>query len=143
MKKASILIIVLIVMSIPLQTSCAQTNSCPANNKKAEKELREYLAKERNIKSLEKNYSTAISDNAKENIQSLSGEKSKEECQQLRLNLEWLEDQEHYSIYKVADLYFIVLYSFTEEGDFQIDEIPIVNSEFEAIGSIIDFGGSE
>lgn len=139
MKKASILIIALIIMSIPLQTSCAQTSPCPANNEKAKKVLIEYLAKERNIQGLQDDYNMTISNNAKNNIKPLSGERNRKECQQLTSNLEWLGNAKNYSIYKVADHYFIVIYSFNKNEKFQWNEIPIVNSEYKAIGSIINF----
>lgn len=142
MKKASTFIIVLIVINIPLQ-SCAQPKPCPANNKKAEKVLKKYLAKERNIQSLRDQYDMPINNNAKEKIKSLSGEKYKEECQELLSNLEWLEKTNNYSTYKVASHYFIVIYSFDENSTFKMDEIPIINNEYKAIGSIIDLGDSE
>lgn len=127
----------LIVICVPLQQSYAQTSPCPANNDIAEQKLKKYLSKEKRIKSLRDQYDMTISDSTKDNIKSLSGEQNKEECQQIKSNLDWLEDQEHYSIYKIADHYFIVLYSSSKEGEFQIEEIPIVNNKFKAVGSII------
>lgn len=140
MKNASILIIILIAAIIPLQTSCAQNTPCPTNNTEAQKELKEYLSKERNIKSLHNQYDMPISNSAEDLIKSLSVEENRKECQQLRGNLEWLKEEDNYSIYKVAEHYFIVIYSFDQQGEFQIDEIPIVNSDYKAIGSIIDLG---
>ncbi len=142
MKKATFLIPVLLIISIPLQ-SCAQAKTCPTNNPKAEKVLMEYLSKEKNIESLRDAYGMAISKNAKDNIISLSGDKYQEECQQLRLHLNWLKNQMHYSIYKIANHYFIVLYSFDQKNKFQMEEIPIVSSEYVALGSIINLGGSK
>lgn len=116
MKKANLFTIVFIVLIIPFQASCAQSSPCPADHEEAEQILKEYLSKERNIKSLGDNYDMPISDNAKDQIKSLSGEENQQECQQLRANLDWLKDEENYSIYKVADHYFIVIYSFDENG---------------------------
>lgn len=137
MKKVNILILGLIALSIPLQKSCAQIRSCPPNNEKAEKVLKEYLSIEIRLQSLRNLYNMPITNEAKDNLKPLVGEKYEEECRQLRSNIEWLEKQEHYSIYKVANHYFIVLYSFTEKGDFQVNSIPIVNSNYKGIGSII------
>lgn len=138
MKKLNVLLFVFIMMTVPLQQSCAQTSLCPANNEKAEQELKDFLLKEKNIKTLRDRDNMPISNNAINNIKPLTGEANSEECRQLRSNLEWLEDQKHYSIYKVADHYFIVLYSFTKGGRFHKKEIPIINSKFEAIGTIIE-----
>jgi len=140
MEKTNILLtIVLIVLGFSLQKSYAQINPCPVNYKKAEKVLKEYLSKGKNIKSLHYQYDMSVSKDIKKNLKSLSGDKDKEECQQLISNLKWLEKVPNYSIYKVAKHYFIVIYSFDKNGRFQMKEIPIVNSQFEAIGSIIDF----
>ncbi len=143
MKKATFLIPALIIMIITFQIGCAQTKLCPADNPKAKKVLLEYLAQEKNIKDLRDDYNMTISFNAKNNLKSLSGEKYKEECQQLRTHLEWLEDQRNYSIYKLASHYFIVLYSIDQKGQFHFNSIGIVSSEYEALGGIIDFGGSK
>lgn len=139
MKKASILTIVFIVIIMPFQASCAQSSPCPADREEAEQILKKYLSKERNIKSLGDNYDMPINGNTKDNIKSLSEEENQQECQQLRANLDWLEDEENYSIYKVADHYFIVIYSFDENGEFQWNEIPIVNSDYKFLSTVINF----
>lgn len=139
MNNSILLITLLIIISIPLQSSCAQSTICPESHEKAKKYLKEFLAKERNIEGLQKDYDSTIKLNAQNNIITLSDEKNKNECQQLYSSLTWLEKQENYSIYKVADLYFIVIYSFNNEDKFQVDSIPIINKEYKAVGSIINF----
>ena len=139
MNNSILLVISLIIISIPLQSSCAQSTICPESHEKAKKNLKEFLAKERNIEGLQKDYDSTIKLNAQNNIITLTDEKNKKECQQLYSNLTWLEKQENYSIYKVADLYFIVIYSFTEDGNFNVKEIPVINNDYKAVGSIINF----
>jgi hypothetical protein len=141
-KRASIIIIACILIGMSYQTSCAQSNVCPASNEKAEEKLKEYLSKERNIKSLGDNYGINITKNYTSQIKPLTGKENNKECQQLHSNLDWLENEENYSIYGLADHYFIIIYSFDEVGKFQFDSIPIINSSYKAVGSVINFEGS-
>ena len=141
MKNTNVIVIIAIFMCIPLQKGCAQDSPCPTDNEQAKQEVINYFSSEKNIESMQEE-GMAVNENTKDNIISLTGEAHEEECKQLNTNLDWLQDQQHYSIYKVANQYYIVLYSFTDEGKFQKDEIAIINSKFEAVGSIIDIGKS-
>jgi len=86
------------VMCIPLQESCAQASPCPADKQQGKQTLKEFLAKERSIQSLQDQYDMAVTDSTKDQITSLTGEAYKDECRQLLENIDWLQDQQHYSI---------------------------------------------
>lgn len=117
-----------------------KTISCPPNYEKAEEALKQYLRKESTIEVLRKNYNMDINATIKNNqIYSLKDELHQDECSKLLNQFEWLEDYQNYSIYKVADHYFIVPFSITEKDEFEQKPITLINNKFEVVAVVIDF----
>lgn len=137
MKKASIVIIALIITSVPLQTSWAQLIGCPASHEKAEQDLKEYLSSEKNIDDLQLKHGLAVDDSSYNTIRALQDEKDSEVCSQLSKKAPWLENFEQYSFYKTENYYFIVMYSISD-GTYKRELLDIFNKEYERLISVID-----
>ncbi|NBB76929.1 MAG: hypothetical protein GVY02_06065 [Bacteroidetes bacterium] len=112
--------------------------ACPANHKQAKKELKEYLARERTVEDLSRNYNMNIDSSAQDKIYALETEKDFDECGKLIENLNLSEDERSHSFYKVAEHYFIVSYLISDKGVFEYKSTTIVNREFEAIAVVLN-----
>lgn len=117
--------------------------NCPPENKKAEKDLKDYLAIERNAKELSERYGLTIDRTSQNKISPLQSELNQSECKKLiETNTKWLKKALSYSLYQVDDNYFIVTYSLKEKGEFERNSIVIIDSTYEAVAVVIDIGTS-
>ncbi|MEX0661383.1 MAG: hypothetical protein WEA58_12415 [Balneolaceae bacterium] len=117
-------------------------NPCLPSHEKAEEDVKNYLAKERTIKDLTTKFGIEIDHISHKDVYALVNESDSAECQNLIDNFEWLveESKFSYSIYKVADHYFIVQFQITENNKYKRNSISINNSELELIAVGIDIG---
>lgn len=119
-----------------------QNTPCPKSHEKAEEDVKDYLKKEQTLTELKTKYGLEVDSTSHEDVYALENESDSVECQRLIDNFEWLvEDSQYsYSIYKVADHYFIVQYKISENNKYKRNSISINNSELELIAVVIDFG---
>lgn len=135
MKNTGLVTFILLVLSLPLQKSCAQTTPCPANNEQAKQYLIEYLNNDANVDDLKQKRGLNLTRTSFKKINILS---SKGACSKLLENASWLENFDNYSFYKVDNYYVIVMYS-NSNNKFDTKGFAIFNNQFERITTIMDF----
>ena len=136
-----IMVVILFTGLLFVQPSYGQNNDCPPKNEQAKEKMSNFLSKDYKVQSLRDHYGISFSKNPEEDLIAIAGEGYQNVCQQLISNVDWVADIEvKYAIYKIDDHYFLIKFTHDGNDNFKFKSTSILNSDYEGVGAIIDFG---